>query len=347
MGQLLDVANDHQARRIRLAQVTANRARAVWAQADLANLDLSWDRLAPRVGAVIAAGQVTAARQSARYLNSVAAVSGFDAESAALVPEAFGGVMLDGREVAPAAFGAVTTTKTAIGAGFAPEMAFQSGLAFLSIIAKAAVTDMGRQADNTLATGKGWTHYVRAVSPGACSRCAILAGKSSLREPFRRHPACKCTAVPIEGDDAAPVPAGLYESPGDYFESLTPAEQERVFTKSGAYAIRNGADPISVVNARRGALSGGGLNGSPSRLVKTTIGVKADGSPLQVYLTGEGTTVRGNFGRREVAMSQDSTKAGRYRRTTKLRLMPEQIQIMAGDNPERARELLQRYGYLR
>ena len=344
MSLLSDVAYEHQARRIRLAQRTANRVRSVWGQADVSALDAWWDVLAPQVTGVVTAAQVTAARQSAPYLNNVSQVYG-GAQGASLVPEAFGGVMLDGREVGPALFGAVTTTKKAIGAGMSPAAAMQAGMTFLGLLAKSAVTDMGRQADNTLATGRGYTHYVRLVNPGACSRCAILAGSDRFSKPFKRHPACKCTTVPIK--DVDDIPKGMFASPEEYFESLSKAEQDRVFTKSGAYAIRNGADPISVVNARRGALTGGGLDGSPSRLVKTTIGRKADGSPLQVFLTGEGTTARSAFGRQELALTESYTKVGRYRRTTTARLMPEQIQVMAGGNAERAAELFRKYGYLR
>lgn len=345
MPTLADIAYQHQDARIRLAQLTANRVRRVWSRADLANLDASWDMLAPNITQLIVAAQVAAARQTEPYLNRVARVTKFDAKPAELVPEAFGGVMLDGRQVGPAAFGAVTTTKRAIGLGYGGGSAFESGLAFLALIAKSAVSDLGRQADNTLAVGKGWTHYIRVVNPGACSRCAILAGKSSSRVAFKRHPGCKCTAVPDAVDSAREYGKGLMSSPEEYFENLTRAEQDRIFTKAGAEAIRNGASPISVVNARRGALTGGGL-GKPARLIPTTIGVRADGSPLRVYLTGEGTTARGSFGRRELRLTEDYTKSGRYRRTTTTRLMPEQIAVMAGGNAERWRELLQKYGYL-
>lgn len=345
MPSLSDVAFQHQDARIRLAQLTANRVRRVWSRADIQNLDASWDALAPNITQLITAGQVAAARQAEPYLARVERVTGFDAEPAKLVPEAFGGVMLDGREVGPAAFGAVTTTKRAIGAGYALPSAFESGMAFLGLIAKAAIADMGRQADNTLAVGKGWTHYIRVVNPGACSRCAILAGKSSYKTAFKRHPGCKCTAVPDAVDTARDYGKGLMSSPEEYFENLTRAEQDRIFTRAGAEAIRNGANPISVVNARRGALTGGGL-GRPARLIPTTIGVRADGTPLRVFLTGEGTTARGAFGARELRLTGEYAKTGRYRRTTTVRLMPEQIQVMAGGNPERWRELLQKYGYL-
>lgn len=345
MPSLSDIAYQHQDARIRLAQLTANRVRRVWARADVQNLDASWDLLAPNITQLITAGQVAAARQAEPYTARVARVTGFDAEPAELVPEAFGGVMLDGREVGPAAFGAVTTTKRAIGLGYSVGSAFESGLAFLSLIAKTAISDLGRQADSTLAVGKGWTHYIRVLSPGACSRCATLAGKRSAQVAFKRHPGCKCTAVPDAVDTARNYGEGLMSSPEEYFENLTRAEQDRIFTKAGAEAIRNGAEPISVVNARRGALTGGGL-GKPARLIPTTIGVRADGSPLRVYLTGEGTTARGYFGRRELDLTREYTKTGRYRRTTTVRLMPEQIAVMAGGRPERWRELLKKYGYL-
>jgi len=346
MSTLSDIAFEHQRRREALTHRATVQSVRRFRQINVADLDSGWDAFAPALVADVAAAQVTAARQSAPYLSRVASSYGTRTESAALIPEAFGGIMLDGREVGPALYGAVAGTKTLIGKGMAPARAFEVGASFLATLVGAAVQDMGRQADNTLATGKGWTHYVRVVNAGACSRCSILAGKSDYRTAFLRHPRCKCTSAPIEGDGGKPVPDGLYGSPEEHFDSLSAAEQDRIYTKAGAYAIRNGADPISVVNARRGAMNAGGL-GKPNRMVKTTIGIKADGSPLQVFLTGEGTTVRSSFGRSEVAKSGEWAKEGRYRRTTTLRLMPEQIQIMAGDNAVRARELLERYGYLR
>jgi len=343
MGQLLSLAVDLQDQRELLTHRATAKSLRIWQQADVGNLDASWDRIAPALTTVVTAAQVTAARQSTPYMDSVSKAWGHTPQRAALVPEAFGGVMLDGREVGPALFGSVTTTKRAIGAGMHPARAFEVGASFLATVIGAAVQDMGRQADATLATGKGYTRYVRVVSAGACSRCAILAGRDDYRNAFERHPRCRCTSVPIPVGESPPD--GFHDTPTEYFESLSAAEQERVFTKSGAYAIREGANPISVTNARRGMTKGGEL-GAPARLVPTRIGVKADGSPLNVFLTGEGTTARGAFAKSEGAATFTAGKEGRYRRTTTMRLMPEQIQIMAGNNPARARDLLKRYGYM-
>jgi hypothetical protein len=346
MSQLSEIAADLQDNRQRLMHAATARGLRVWGQADVSRLDESWNRLAPTLNTIVTTAQVTAARQSAPYMNNVSAAWGYSAQSARVVPEAFGGVMLDGREVTPAMFGAVTTTKRAIGAGMAPARAFEVGATFLATIMGSAIQDAGRQSDSTLATGKGYTRYLRVVSAGACSRCAILAGKASFSVAFLRHPRCRCTAQPIPDGEASPD--GLYDSPQQYFDSMSASEQERVFTKSGAFAVRNGADPVSVVNARRGALSGGGLSGSPRRLVPTTIGRNADGSPLQVFLTNEGTSARGVFGASQRRQSLSSISAGGpTRRSTTTRLMPEQIQQMSGGDSARARELLAKYGYLR
>lgn len=346
MSQLLDEARDHQLRRDALAARAGNRAARLFSRLDPQNLDMGWALIAPGAVAVITASQVTAARQATAYTNRVAELQDFTTDRARLIPEAFGGATREGRELAPELFAAVTTTKKLIGSGLSVPSAFRAGAGLMSLIAANAVRDMGRAADTTIATAKGFKYSVRVVNPGACSRCAILAGVKGYRTDFDRHPGCRCTSMPLADADTAPE--GFYRSPDDYFESLSPAERERVFTKSGAWAIENGADPMKVVNARRGA-AGIGYNNrgtgrtAPGRLQPVTIGRKAGGTPLQVYATTEGTTVRGSFGRNRNDLYRGT--GDRYRRTSSVRLMPEQILKMAS-TPERARELLARYGYI-
>lgn len=341
----LEVASAHKADRERLTSRATSRAIRLWRSMPLEDLDAGWDRIAPQLLALGSAAQVEAAKQSTRYVSQVAAYYG-GASPAALVPEAFAGVALDGRELAPAAYSAVTATKTLIGRGVRSEQAFLTGASFLATVFGAAIQDMGRMADLSLGTSRGYPRYVRVVSPNACSRCAVLAGKGSAAVAFLRHPRCKCGAWLMPNMDAK-TPAGMFDNPDQFFASLSPAQQERTFTKAGAFAIRNGADPIKVVNARRGAYRvGSGTSVNMNRLVPLDIGVKADGSRLTVYATVEGTTARGSFGRGEIELTGQATKDGRYRRTTTVRLLPEQILKMAGNNPVRARELLTKYGYI-
>jgi hypothetical protein len=274
-------------------------------------------------------------------VNRVAAEQGVDEGDAGINPGAFTGIDGSGRPLDGLLYGAVTTAKTAVGAGSGVQAALQIGGTFLQTMVGTTVTDLGRSADLTAATGRKFTHYVRVVSPGACSRCAILAGIESSKTPFLRHPRCRCTAMPVT--DLGKSPAGLHASPDDYFRTLTAEEQDRVFTKAGAEAIRAGADPISVVTARRGApgidyskTSTTALH-SGRRLERTVIGVDKAGQPILGYVTGEGTTRAGQVFKNQVRAGLGTSK--------RVRLMPESI-VGLTDDVELRRVLLRDAGYL-
>lgn len=119
---------------------------------------------------------------------------------------------------------------------------------------------------------------------------------------------CDCRHIP-----AAESTAGdLTTDPRAYFDSLDAAEQERIFTKAGAQAIRDGADMAQVVNARRG-------------MATAQIGGR------DVRFTREGVTRRG------LARSRMGTKP--------VRIMPETIYEVATDRADAIR-LLRTNGYL-
>lgn len=346
-----EIAFAHQNNRIALAHATAARTMKLWRRISVADLDAHWSLIAPQMVAQIVAAQTEAASQSTEFLTAMdASYPTFTPKPAAIVPQAFTNVMGDGREIAPALYGAITNTKTAIGGGMSPGRAFEVGANFIALITQAAVTDMGRAADQVLSVGKTYTYYIRCVNGAACSRCAVLAGIYSAEEAFQRHVHCMCTTAPITTSAPAKVPDGFHTTPDSYFESLSTAAQDRVFTKDGAEAIRQGADIAKVVNARRGAygLAGPSLSergGLKPRLTAVTIGKKADGSPLKVFATNEGR-FRGDFRKSENLRGALADQQGRYTRTTTLRLMPEQIRLMAANDHDRFRELLKRYGYL-
>jgi len=352
MPSISELALDHQRRRIALEQRTANRVLAMWGQADRQFLDNSWDVLAPGIVQVVAAAQITAARQSAPYLNQVATAQGFAATPSLGIPEAYGGVMLDGREVGASMFGGVATTKRLIGGGMGFEQAFQAGAAFLAMVAKTSISDIGRQSDMGLSVGRGYTQYVRVLSPGACSRCAILAGKSDYKVAFKRHPSCRCTSAPIDIDGK--VPSGLHDNPSDYFESLPKSEQNRIFTNGGAESIRSGAGVQSVVDSRRGAdgistsrgIGRSTIPNSGRRITPTRIGTKADGSPLMGYTTTEGT-YRGSFRSDQNSFGVGSRRIdnNRYTSSKRTRLMPQTLVSLTDDTATR-QLLLRDAGYL-
>ena len=71
--------------------------------------------------------------------------------------------------------------------------------------------------------------------------------------------------------------------PYEYFESLSEAEQDRIYTKAGAQAIRDGGDIFQVVNSRRGMKYAGESSDGTRRGQRVRAG------------TSEGTSRRGHF----------------------------------------------------
>ncbi|QIS38629.1 VG15 protein [Clavibacter capsici] len=340
MPSVADLALGHQSRRIALSDRASTQALRLFRRADVRNLDASWSVLAPLLVDTVAEAQVSAATASAGFVRSVAREQGVSQGFDTVIPESFSNMVATGDDLGAALFTGVTTTKSYISKGVAPARAFKIGASVLAAIAKSAVNDMGRESDRVTASSAGYTRYVRVINPGACSRCAILAGVGSYATAFKRHPACKCTAAPIKGD-GDDAPASLFNSPGEYFESLPTSEQDRIFTESGAQALRDGADFSAVVNARRGAYAvpvGGGK--------LPPFGFK-NGKPVKAY-TGEGTTLRGSFGRAQYRRNQEALKApgDRYRRTTTRRLTPDGVYALADGDREKALELLGYYGYM-
>lgn len=156
------------------------------------------------------------------------------------------------------------------------------------------------------------TGYVRMLETPSCSRCVVLAGKFYRRNTgFQRHPKCDCRHVPSQEN----VAGDLRTDPSSYFDSLSKAEQDRTFTAAGAEAIRNGADVGKVVNSRRGMSAAQTATGRRQLVKRDTLG-------RPMYLTTEG-------GRQGL-----------------VRLMPESIVEMAGNDRAELLRLLRSHGYI-
>lgn len=348
------IADSHQRRVIEVAEKATERGLKLWERVDFAQLDASWAVVGPAIVQHANLAQLTIVNEADRYTSALAIAYGVDRNAERVVPESLIGIDGSGRPVSSLLHGAVTSTKQAVGAGLSRVQAFEVGASFLAAMMKTALADIGRSADLTSATAKNFTRYVRVVNAGACSRCAQLAGIDSYKVAFDRHPACKCTTAPIV-DGQSKVPAGFHETPEDYFESLTEAEQNRIFTKGGAEAIRSGANVSDVVSARRGASGistsrGIGRETVPNsgrRIFRERIGTRPDGTPIMGVTTSEGT-YRGLFRstQDEIGVgSQRLPDSGRYSATKRARLMPETIVGLTDDLPTR-QLLLRDAGYL-
>lgn len=349
------VALEHYRARARMARAVEQVAARLWRQVDRRRIADSWAALVPSLLAVLVAAQREAASAADAYV--AAALAEQDLPAAAegrLNVDALVGVASDGRDLEALLQQPALTTLTAIGSGHALDRALGYGQAGIRMIAATQVADAGRVGDQVALTAHpDIPGYRRMLVGKSCSRCVILAGKYfRYNAGFDRHPKCDCIHIPAREDTADDIRT----DPKKYFDSLSREEQDRTFTRAGAEAIRLGADPAQVVNARRSAAgltpAGARITGDEARMLRGGRDrgrlEMADVYGRQLYVTREGITVRGAAGRNLSARSGASRREGdRYRSAKAPRLMPESILQIAGSNRAEAIRLLRYHGYLR
>lgn len=260
---------------------------------------------------LLSAAQTIVAETADAYVTDVLAAQNITDDSVGgFRPASMVGIASDGRDLATLLAQPTITTKAALASGVAEARAMASGWATLEMILSTQVADAGRVSVSVAAaTRPTITSYVRMLNPPSCSRCVVLAGSYSWSAPFRRHPRCDCVSIPTSEDTRR----DFRTSPRDYFNSLSRAEQDKAFTKSGAQAIRDGADIARTVNARRKAA---GLSGA-----QPGIRARLRRGPTGLYTTAE--------------------LSGR-----RVRLMPDSIYALAGGDRNLAIRLLRQHSYI-
>lgn len=297
----------------RLQAAAQLRARDAWSQVQIGLLSQSWQIVLRNSGlvAAVTALQVENAGAGAAYgAAALAAQSTYAAPDAFVNPAAFGGFAPDGRSLDGLLYAAVPRTKQLIAGGMDPNAAKAAGGRFLEMMTKTVVADAGRSAAGVDIAARPQVGYVRMLNPPSCSRCSLLAGRFyRWNAGFPRHPGCDCIHVPAKGAEAARS-EGLIHDPYEYFNGLSEAEQDRLYTKAGAQAIRDGGDIFQVVNSRRGMKPGG-------------------------LVTTEGTSRRGNYGRgRAPRLTPEGIYAQGKSREETLRLLEQNGYILpGGQNP--------------
>lgn len=258
-------ASEHYLAQTRLSAALQLTARRLWARMP-ADFDAGWAGIEPLLTTLLLAGQQRSAADASAYVAAVAAQTGLDpARTGTVQAAAFSGQASDGRPLDTLLRQGVVAAKTSVGQGAPVAVALAHGGMVLERIVVTQLADTARAAELvSMAATPAVTGYVRVLTPPSCARCVILAGKRfSWRNDFRRHPRCDCYCLPA-GDGTTFQPVAV--SPEDYFAGLTRDEQDRVFGKDGAEAIRLGASPIHVVNANRGTyVPAGRRTATPSR----------------------------------------------------------------------------------
>ena len=260
-------------------------------------------------------------------------------------PDQLVGVAGDGRPLKSLMYGAVISARASLAklpAEDRTQVAMtnrawaDAGRAAMVVRMQTAMADASRVATGLAAISRPGIGYTRMLVGSSCSRCVVLAGRTYRSStPFSRHPGCDCRHVPGRDRDLQVHTVDAQA----FFDSLTPGQQDRKFTKAGAQAIRDGADVNQVVNARRGA----GLDFASGRITNAerdairAMRVRHGHRRLAVLpTTTEGTTRRGIAG--------SSMRAAGLGATEK-RLMPEAI-YQAATGRDDALDLLRTFGYV-
>lgn len=286
-------------------------------------LDDSWVRVGPRITSLVTAGQLRTAERAPIEVAQMLDEQGLPIRSeGSIKPASLAGVASDGRPLESLLYQSLVVAGNALNAGLLAPEALGLGWKWLEQAIATQIADANRVAAGAQSVlSPAVTRQVRVVNPGACSRCIALAGiETYATTAFRRHPKCRCKNVPTNREIGTTVGT----DPKDYFDSMSESEQDRVFTKDGAQAIRDGADFHQVVNARRG-----------------------------MYTTAEGKFTREGMTRRGYAYNvmsrnpnwreQVGNSSTRFKVTAR-RLMPEQIYKIAKDRADAIR-LLKAFGY--
>lgn len=300
------VSADHYAGQTALAAAVSAEALDAWAEVDPDRAERSWLRqLARRVRAIVTGGQRLSAGRSVDYVRRALAVRPDPPRPVArVVTSRLVDVASDGRPLVSLLMQPAVTTTRARREGRSRRESHILGYAQLDMIVRTQVADAGRVAAGVQVTATPTVGYVRVVNLPACSRCIVLAGRWYPHSTgFLRHPRCDCTMEPASREQAD----GLILDPRAVFDALPAAEQDRVFGRAGAHAIRDGADLSRVVNARR-----------------------------------RGAMYTASVGGRQVLATREAVRSVRRR----VRLMPEAIYAIAGGNRDEALRLLRTNGYI-
>ena len=253
-----------------IAAVTTASARKLWRRMG-EDFAVSWDQIAPRMLETVQLGRAATVATAATYTPAVLRETKQVAPAAGtLNPDRFIRDAPDGRRMDDLLGETVIRARVAVGSGATTRGALGIAESWLTGMLLTVLADTRRSVIGAdIAQRPALGGYVRMLNAPSCSRCVVLAGKFfRWNAGFQRHPHCDCIHVPM-GSASSAKSAGFISDPYEYFNSLSKAEQEKVFGRIEARSIRDGADIYRVVNIQQRGLAtakGHLRYGTPSRM---------------------------------------------------------------------------------
>ncbi len=236
-----------------IAGVTVSALQQLWAKSS-SDFDVSYQRLRGRMLETLQLGRAATVHAAIPYMSAVLAETKQPAAPAgAVIPGTVLSVAPNGLPVAYTLDALPVKAKRAVSGGASWVEARAAASAWLSGVALTMLADTRRDVFQLdMISRPRVTGYVRMLNPPSCDRCAILAGKRYLwNEGFQRHPNCDCIHIPASEN----IAGDLTTDPYQYFKSLSERDQDHIFGKANAQAIRDGADIYRVTNVRMRGLS--------------------------------------------------------------------------------------------
>ncbi|GGO59101.1 hypothetical protein GCM10010910_01270 [Microbacterium nanhaiense] len=229
-----------------ISTTTASAVSKLWRRMG-DDFDESWESIGPKITGVVEAGRKAAVAQALPYTSLVLQETNqVDTPVGELDPNVFLSTAPDGRDLVSLYDESIVKAKTAVATGETADAALGQAGRWLTMVTLTTLADTRREVYSAdIAQRPTVTGYTRMLNPPSCGRCTILAGKwFRWNEGFQRHPRCDCQHIPASEN----VAGDLRTDPYKYFESLSKEEQEAVFGRSQARAVREGADIYRVVN---------------------------------------------------------------------------------------------------
>lgn len=245
---LPESANQQYRQQQAIAVTTAASVGRIWGRMG-DDFSESYQSIRPQLVEAVETGRYAAVNTALGYTSAVLAETGqIDAPVGEIVASRFLATAPDGRTVGGLLDQSIPHAKVAVQEGASAREALRRAGMFLTAATLTTLADTRRSVYSAdIIQRPTLTGYVRMLNPPSCSACTVLAGKwYRWNQGFQRHQRCDCQHIPA----AENISGDLRTDPYAYFNSLDEAAQDRIFTKSGARAIRDGADIYRVENIR-------------------------------------------------------------------------------------------------